>query len=587
MTRSIFRFPRVLWLACLLAVLLTVPGFWMGAFGDDYFHQAVLEGLIKFGGPLNLYQFASGDPAAMQESLCHGTYPWWTLPEIRVVFFRPLSSALLWADRLLFGNNLTGPHIHSALWYAALVLVCGWLFRRTLPGKVAVLALLIFVLNQSHWFPAVWPANRNALVAAVPALAGFVAYIRWRETGWRWGLPLSLLGLIVGFAGSETAVGVLGFWGFYEALGTRDSLLGKVKAFLPVLAVTAGYVLLYKGLGYGAHGSGSYLDPTGEPLLYVTVLPMRLLALTGGLLASMPVDLWVLFLSLRPLLSLTGFAALVLFAWLLWRCWPALEEGHRRTLRWIIPGTALSLLPVAATFPMNRLLLVPSIGGSVVIATLLAHYWGAWRQFAGTRRRLAMALVAFLVLANFIVPPLAWTAQSLIIMKLDRHVEEVYLATPLVYSEDPAVHNVLLVAPDPLACAYPPIIHALLTRHRNLPPWLCLSLAPHDHRLTRTAENALTLEVIDGCMLQTEFEQLMRGPSWPLRKGEKLNLCGVEIEVLSANAIGPTSIGVTFDRSLDDPALNFLVWKDGGFGHFQMPPIGDSVVVPRGKGLMR
>jgi hypothetical protein len=413
-----------------------------------------------------------------------------------------------------------------------------------------------------------------------------LAYMRWREDGWKWGLPLSLLGLAVGFLGSETAVGVLGLWGFYAMLGPRDSLARKVTAFLPVLAVTAGYVVLYKGMGYGAHGSGSYLDPTGEPLVYAAVLPMRLLALTGGLLAAMPVDLWVLFLSLRPLLSLTGLAALLLFAYLLWCCWPVLEERHRRALRWMIPGTALSLLPVAATFPMNRLLLVPSIGGSVVVATVLVHYWGTWRQLAGMRRRLAVALAGFLVLVNFIVPPLAWTAQSLIITKLDRHVEEVYAATPLVYSEDPAVHNVLLVAPDPLACAYPPIIHALLEHRRELAPWLCLSLAPHDHRLTRTGENALTLEVINGCMLRTEFEQLMRGPSWPLRKGDKLSLCGVEIAILEANDTGPTKLGVAFDRSLDDKALNFLVWKDGGIRPFDMLGVGQSMVVARGKGLM-
>lgn len=586
MTFSWFRFPRVLWVACFLAVLVTVPGYWMGAFGDDYFHQAVLEGLTPFGGPLNMYQFASGDPAEMQDRLCHGPYPWWTLPEIRVVFFRPLSSALLWVDQQLFGSNLTGAHIHSALWYAAMALVCGLLFRRTLPGKVGALALLIFVLNQSHWFPAVWPANRNALVAAVPALAGMLAYMRWREDGWKWGLPLSLLGLAVGFLGSETAVGVLGLWGFYAMLGPRDSLARKVMAFLPVLAVTACYAVLYKGMGYGAYGSGSYLDPTGEPLVYAAAVPMRLLALTGGLLATVPVDLWVLFLSLRPLLSLTGLAALLLFAYLLWRCWPALEERHRRALWWMIPGTALSLLPVAATFPMNRLLLVPSIGGSVIVATILAHYWGMRPRLSGTRRRWVTVLVGFLVLANFIVPPLAWTAQSLIITKLDRHVEEVYAATPLVYSDNPAVHNVLLVAPDPLACAYPPIIRALLEDRKVLAPWLCLSLAPHDHRLTRTGENALTLEVIDGCMLRTEFEQLMRGPSWPLRKGDKLSLCGVEIAILEANDTGPTKIGVTFDRSLDDKALNFIVWKDGGMKHFEMPPVGGSVLAARGKGLM-
>ena len=581
-----FRFPRVLWVACLLAVLLTVPGFWMGAFGDDYFHQMVLEQLTPFGGPLNLYQFSSGDPAEMRDRLCHGPYPWWTLPEIRVVFCRPLSSALLWADQQLFGRNLTGAHLHSALWYAALTLVCGLLYRRILPGGVAALALLLFVLNQSHWFPAVWPANRNALVAAVPALAGMLAYMRWREEGWTWGLPLSLLGLVVGFLGSETAVGVLGLWGFYAVLGPREPFARRVVAFLPVLAVTAGYLAVYKALGYGAHGSGSYIDPVGEPLAYAAALPARLLALAGGVLLSAPVDLWVLWLSLRPLLSFTGLAALLLFAGLLWRCWPALEEGQRRALRWIMPGTALSLLPVAATFPMNRLLLVPSIGGSVIVATVLAHYWPRWRDFSGMRRRLAGTLVLLLAVVNFGVSPVLWVAASAAVTVLDRRVEAAYAATPLVYSEDSSAHNVLLVAPDPLACAYPPIIHALLTGRNELAPWTCLSLAPHDHRLTRTADNALTLEVVDGCMFRTEFEQLMRTPSRPLRKGDRVELCGMEIAVLEESGGGPTKIGLTVDRSLDDPALNFLVWKDRGMHRFSMPRVGESVVVARGKGLM-
>lgn len=58
----------------------------------------------------------------------------------------------------------------------------------------------------------------------------------------------------------------------------------------------------------------------------------------------------------------------------------------------------------------------------------------------------------------------------------------------------------------------------------------------------------------------------------------------MEFAVLEANDVGPTKIGVTFDRSLDDPALNFLVWRDGGFRHFDMPRVGESVVVPRGRG---
>ena len=83
------------------------------------------------------------------------------------------------------------------------------------------LALLVFTLDSSHTWPVAWIANRNALVAAVPALLGLVAHLRWREQGWRPGLPLSMLGLGVGLLGGEAALGVFAYVGAYELVGAR------------------------------------------------------------------------------------------------------------------------------------------------------------------------------------------------------------------------------------------------------------------------------------------------------------------------------------------------------------------------------
>ena len=44
------------------------------------------------------------------------------------------------------------------------------------------------------------------------------------------------------------------------------------------------------------------------------------------------------------------------------RLWPHLEPAEKRALSWLVPGALLSLLPVLATFPMDRLLVLPSIG---------------------------------------------------------------------------------------------------------------------------------------------------------------------------------------------------------------------------------
>ena len=80
-----------------------------------------------------------------------------------------------------------------------------------LAGTGGVPALFLFAVDESHLFAALWLANRNALVAAVPVLFGLCAHLRWREDGWRWGLPLSLGGYVVGLLGGETALGALAY----------------------------------------------------------------------------------------------------------------------------------------------------------------------------------------------------------------------------------------------------------------------------------------------------------------------------------------------------------------------------------------
>src|SRR5262249_42881788 len=147
-------------------------------------------------------------PGAIHGLVQRGPYPWWTLPELKLAFWRPLSSALETLDHHLFGRNAVGYHVHSVVWYLALVAICGALLRRALQGALGVLALLLFAVDDAHILPAGWIANRNALVAVAPALAGLWAHLEWREAGRAWARPLSLVGLALGLTGGEAALGV-------------------------------------------------------------------------------------------------------------------------------------------------------------------------------------------------------------------------------------------------------------------------------------------------------------------------------------------------------------------------------------------
>ncbi|HEX8440210.1 hypothetical protein, partial [Archangium sp.] len=299
-------FPRILWLSLLAALVLALPTVWLGFFSDDFTHLLILEGFPSLASPYDLFRFAGGDPEGLRRMIDQGPYPWWTLPELKLAFWRPLSSALAVLDHSLFGRNAVGYHLHSLAWYLGMVALFGALLRRFLPGTVAALALFLFAIDGAHFLVAGWIANRNALVAAVPTLFGVWMHLEWREARRPWALPLSLLGLAVGLLGGETALGVFAYLLAYEVLGARDGVKERARALAPVALLGLVYLGVYKRLGYGASGSGSYVDPVGEPGRYLLAALGRVPALLGGLVLEVPADLWALSTGVRPMLVGVG-----------------------------------------------------------------------------------------------------------------------------------------------------------------------------------------------------------------------------------------------------------------------------------------
>src|SRR6478672_7125352 len=98
------RLPLVL---ALLAFTLCLPALFSGWRLDDYFHRAAflrppalsgLRGALPEASPAGLFRFSDGDRAHVRAALELGTFPWWTCPEWRAQFFRPLAALTHWLD---------------------------------------------------------------------------------------------------------------------------------------------------------------------------------------------------------------------------------------------------------------------------------------------------------------------------------------------------------------------------------------------------------------------------------------------------------------------------------------------------------
>ncbi|MEK6233634.1 MAG: hypothetical protein N2C14_02895, partial [Planctomycetales bacterium] len=221
------RFPRVIVLSILISALLLLPTLGLGFMLDDYVALAALDGVLhefREPNPFKIFEFLTGNPEQISQRKIRGDLPWWTHPELKFSFCRPLSSWLFWLDYQVFGMHAWAAHLHSLLWRFALWAVWGGILWRVLPGKIGAVALLLCAIDESQFMASSWLSNRNALVAAVPVLLGLWAHIRWREDHWKPGLWLSLLGYAVGLSGGEAAIGALMYLAAYELLASPGGL---------------------------------------------------------------------------------------------------------------------------------------------------------------------------------------------------------------------------------------------------------------------------------------------------------------------------------------------------------------------------
>ncbi len=600
--------------ALLAALAVTLPTVLLPFYMDDYFHLMAAEawlgrdprpldvyfrGFVDPFGFLNLFGFFSGDTELTCSHLATGLIPWWTWPELRITFWRPLSSLSGLADVLVFGDRPAGYHLHSVLWYLGLVGSVGLLLRRVLPGGLLALTLLIFAIDETHTFPVGWVANRNALIAAVPGVLALAAHIRWRETGWRPGLPLSVLGLVLALLGGEAALGIFAYLAAYELLGApsplRDPLQTsvrtplwdwvryRVRGLAPAVTVGLFWALFYKSQGFGAHGSGLYLDPTREPLVYLQGALVRVPTLLAAQIGGMPSDLWVFVEPMRPVLLVYGLTVTMIAAVLLRWAWPHLSADEQRGLRWLIGGALLSLAPVIATFPLDRLLLLPGIGGSAVTAVLLRQGWCALH--AAGRDRLPALILVPIGGVHLVLPPVFWAIFITLLIVTSDQAQQLIRDTELDLTRIEEQHVIVLNVSDPAIGIYMPMMMAW-ERAPTPDTWQVVSMSPFDHVLARPAERTLDLQIIDGHQGQAVFEQLFRGSQAPFEVGEQVAMTALTITIAEADEIGPTRLRLDFPADPGGGEYQFLGWRDGALRAVTLPRVGESLTLSWERGPM-
>ena len=561
----------------LLCALLGPP-----FFADDFWQLARLKERPSLAQEVfGLFTFSDGNPAHVNQILSKGPAPWFTYPQLKISFWRPLSALLERLDYQAFGMNTMGAKVHSVLWYVAFIIVVGKLFSRFLRRDLALLALVIFGLAPVHREAVGWIASRNALITATFGTISLLFYTEWRLSARDRTRALSVLFLILALLGGEAGLGILAYFAAFECFQGTGGLRTRAFAIAPVVIVTCMWLALYYSMGYGTYGGGEYQNPLEEPVRFVGSLPVRMVAMLGIQMLGLSGELWFPDSRFRALMICGGIASVFLVFALLRTVWREQGPEVKLPLAWFGLGAIGSLIPQAAGQLSPRSLTIPSIGGSVVIAILLRECWptgmfGHWSRF-GTLRAGAVLLLATI---HLVIAPVSWVYWTNLTRNISGSVDRV---TDALGMDDPQVERQRLVfvqMPSPFFFLY--VLDSRRIRNLRVPlSWWTLSFAQAPHRVVRTAPDRLKVDVIGGCMLDTPAENLLRGPDHRLRAGDRVQLDGLGAEVLADNGVGPTSVEFTFDRSIDDPSIRLMIWNPAvGFERIRPPSLGESFIVP-------
>ncbi|HEV3456439.1 MAG TPA: hypothetical protein VHG32_07750 [Thermoanaerobaculia bacterium] len=576
------------WQLALLAMALASPALEVGWQLDDHFQRLAMLGRAPGVRPHEIFSVLDGDPARTAGLVDQGLLPWWTARPFRLSFCRPLAVASLWLDYRLWPDAAPLMHLHSLLWCGAMVAAAAFCYRRLSGSRAeAGLAALLFAVEDGHALPAAWLANRNSLLATLFGLLALAVHDRWRRDGWRpgawWGPAFLALALLSG----ELGLGVLAYLAAYALLLDPAGWRRGLTAAIPVGGVFLTWAAAYRLLGFGASGSGMYLDPLASPAEALRAAGERLPLLLFGEWTALPAELH----SLLPAGAARALwlASLVLALLLAVLFLTPLRRD--RLCRFWALGMGLSLLPAVATLPANRLLMFTGLGAVGLLARLVAAACGASgasgadRLPPGSAAPAALTRAAAVLLAgvHLLLGPLLTPVVAANPRVLGARVEAAVASIP----GDAAIAGqdlVIVDAPDFLLFVNSlPVIERL----RGKPvPRRVRALTASPVALTIARIDVRTLRIaVHGAFFGGTLGRLFRADGDPLRAGQLVRMPGLTVEVAAVGAGGsPSQLVYRFDVPLEDPSLRWVRWADGRYVPFVPPTPGAAVELPVARG---
>jgi len=565
----------------ILAIILTLPSLKAGLIADDYHHKLLMSGskspIRLLNSPIDMFRFIDGDPKRTAKIIDYGFFPWWTYEKAKGAFWRPLTSITHWLDYIIWPNSPPLMHFHSLLWYAALVMVVAFLYRRfTTTALIAGLAALLYAIDDAHGMPAGLISNRNALMATFFGVLAIIAHDKWRRDNWHAGIALGPLLLAVSLLSAEAGISTCAYLAAHMLFIDRGIWRKRIVAMAPYVAVVLIWRSLWTYLGYGIENAGVYVDPVREPLNFIVAVKNHAPFLLLGQWALPPSEIAIM---LHPKYWILLWRSALVFLVILAVVLVPLLRRDRAARFWML-GMLLSILPICSTFPSDRLLTFVGIGAMGLVAQFISFVFGKTEQQPKLLlwRIPALVLAGIFILAHLIIAPLVLPVRAAYPMMPKKFTAKLMISGPL----DDSIKNQDLVIVNP-PIAFSVIISSLVWESDNQPTprhlRILTSSLGRPVKVYRQDAKTLTVRPEWGYYAWA-LDAMFRDKEHAFRVGDRVELTGMTVEIRELTSDGrPAEAAFTFAVPLEDPSLRWLQYKNGNFVPFTPPAVGQTVVL--------
>ncbi len=570
---SVFASQWFALVAVAIGLLLTFRSVYNGLYADDYFHRAVLSGSKRFGellpGPQSMFRFADGDPGHTRAWMDIGWLPWWIDPNIKAEFFQLIPTQTHILDYWLWPDQPELMHVHSLVWLALLIFLAAKFYRRILgPTWMAGVAALLFAIEDGHALPAGWICNRNSMVAASFGIGCLIAHDVWRREGKRWAFWLALALWGASLCSKEEGIATSAYLFAYALWMDGSTVWKRFLTLVPYGLLLIVWRVVRDALGFGVAHIGFYVDPFTDAGQFWTALFERYPVLLFGQWAGLS-ELWVLFGSTFWRIAV-GYVCILGLVF-----WPLLRRD--RTARFFATGMLLAVIPVCATFPMDRLLMFTGLGAF----GLMVRFWNAVFAADGLRpgfvhwRVVAVPVALLLVLLHVVAAPLLLTVR----------VSAPWGRRELTNAMFPSVRFDRTIEQQDLVVVNPPIAWLVgycqfNYEHEGIPaPRAVRALAPGMGGLTVRRTSDRTIEVIPHNGYVNFPDSLLRNEKYPLKIGEQVYLARMTATVLTIEDERPKNVGFSFETPLEDESLRWVQFQAGEYVPWTPPAVGEEVTL--------